>query len=119
QLYSYLRTQERGDDPASLRATGMLLHPQTGGSVDESMIVQGHVMRVKTIDLTAPPGAFERALRNLNVACGREQGVAELTGQSKYRPPTAPGIKPEWSPTSDGALCLDRPREGAGCRVPM
>ena len=65
QLYTYLRTQERAEDPASLTSEGMLLHPQTGGSVDEAMEVQGHLMRFRTINLTAPPGAFEQALREL------------------------------------------------------
>lgn len=65
QIYAYLRTQERPDDPASLSAEGMLLHPQTGGAVDEEMEVQGHLMRFKTIDLSAPPGAFERQLRGV------------------------------------------------------
>lgn len=65
QLQSYLRTQERADDRASLAASSMLLHPQTGGSVDESMVVQGHVMPARMIDLTALPGAFERALKSL------------------------------------------------------
>lgn len=34
-LYTYLRNQERPDDPASLSSQGMLLHPQTGGSACE------------------------------------------------------------------------------------
>lgn len=63
QLYAYLRTQERSDDPASLSAEGLLLHPQTGGAIDEVMTVQGHRMRFKTIDLTAPSGVFEKDLR--------------------------------------------------------
>jgi len=65
QLYAYLRTQEGHDDPASLSAEGMLLHPQTGGFVDEAMEVQGHLMRFKTIDLSAPPGEFEKQLRSV------------------------------------------------------
>ncbi len=65
QLYSYLRSQERADDPASLTAEGMLLHPQTGGAVYEVMTIQGHPMRFKTIDLTAQPGEFEASLRGL------------------------------------------------------
>lgn len=65
QLYTYLRSQERPNDPASLTAEGMLLHPQTGGAVDEVMIIQGHQMRFKTVDLTVDPGAFERNLQNL------------------------------------------------------
>ncbi|WP_439544780.1 5-methylcytosine-specific restriction endonuclease system specificity protein McrC [Sandarakinorhabdus sp.] len=65
QIYAYLRTQEDSNDPASLTADGMLLHPQTGGAVDEAMEVQGHQMRFKTIDLTAPPAAFEHGLRDI------------------------------------------------------
>ena len=65
QIYAYLRTQERADDPASLHAEGLLLHPQTGGTVDEFMELQGHVMRFKTIDLAAPPGEFEADLQRV------------------------------------------------------
>lgn len=65
QLYTYLRSQERSDDPATLTAEGMLLHPQTGGAVDELMTVQGHSMRFKTIDLSKHPGDVEASLRRL------------------------------------------------------
>lgn len=65
QLYTYLRSQERVDDPASLTAEGMLLHPQTGGSVDEEMTIQGHRMRCKTIDLTGNVAEFEASLNGL------------------------------------------------------
>lgn len=65
QLYTYLRSQERDDDLASLMAEGMLLHPQTGGSVDEEITVQGHVMRFKTVDLVGDPRTFEANLRSL------------------------------------------------------
>lgn len=65
QLYAYLRTQEKDNDPASLCAEGLLLHPQVGGSVDEWMDLQGHRMRFKTIDLAAGTGEFEFQLHNL------------------------------------------------------
>jgi len=65
QLYTYLRTQERTDDPGSLTAEGMLLHPQVGGIVDEEMTVQGHQMRFKTIDLTSDAAQFEMGLRGV------------------------------------------------------
>ena len=65
QLYAYLRSQEQPNDPVSLTAEGMLLHPQTGGAVDESMIVQGHRMRFKTIDLMDAPSRFETNLSEL------------------------------------------------------
>jgi 5-methylcytosine-specific restriction enzyme subunit McrC len=65
QLYTYLRSQERLDDPASLTTTGMLLHPQTGGSIDEEVTIQGHKMRFKTIDLSSDPVEFEDSVRRL------------------------------------------------------
>lgn len=65
QMYAYLRTQERADDRASLCSEGMLLHPQVGAVVDEAMVVQGHTMRAKTIDLTALPDEFEAQLRTV------------------------------------------------------
>jgi 5-methylcytosine-specific restriction enzyme subunit McrC len=52
QMYTYLRTQETMSDPASIAAEGVLLHPQAGGSIDETMVVQGHTLSFKTIDLT-------------------------------------------------------------------
>lgn len=61
----------------------MLLHPQTGGAVDEAMEVQGHLMRFRTIDLTAPPGAFEQGLREVVDLAGpgsEETGRRRLSG---------------------------------------
>ncbi len=37
QLYTYLRSQERADDPLSLTAAGMFLHPTVDGDLDESV----------------------------------------------------------------------------------
>ncbi len=65
QIYAYLRTQERNSDPPSLTAEGILLHPQVGGDVDETMSVQGHPISVRTIDLTADTSKFEASLRQL------------------------------------------------------
>lgn len=65
QLYAYLRSQERVGDPASLISEGMLLHPQIGGAVNEEMMIQGHRMRFRTVDLMADPGAFEISLQGV------------------------------------------------------
>ena len=65
QLYAYLRSQERHADPVSLKTEGMLLHPQTGGAIDEEMNIQGHRMRFKTLDLTCDSATFEMELRHL------------------------------------------------------
>ena len=53
QIYAYLRSQEDRGDPLWANASGVLLHPAIGGRVDESITIQGHEIRFKTIDLTA------------------------------------------------------------------
>lgn len=63
QMYAYLRTQERASDPPSLTAEGILLHPQAGAAVKEAMVVQGHAVSVKTVDLTTDSQEFESQLR--------------------------------------------------------
>jgi 5-methylcytosine-specific restriction enzyme subunit McrC len=65
QLYAYLRTQERADAPETFCAEGMLLHPEVGGSFDESILLHGHTMRFKTLDLTSGPEEFEDQIRNI------------------------------------------------------
>jgi len=65
QLYTYLRSQEREDELCSLTAEGMLLHPQTGGAIDETMTVQSHRMHFRTIDLMENAVTFEQALSRL------------------------------------------------------
>jgi 5-methylcytosine-specific restriction enzyme subunit McrC len=52
QLYSYLRSQERDDDPRSQNADGILLYPSINLMADETVIIQGHMIRFATIDLT-------------------------------------------------------------------
>lgn len=52
QMYAYLRSQESDDDPPSLAASGILLHPSLGEDYDESVELQGHALRFVTVDLT-------------------------------------------------------------------
>ena len=52
QLYTYLRSQERADDPLSLSASGVFLHPTVDGDLDETARIQGHEVRFVTVDLT-------------------------------------------------------------------
>lgn len=65
QLYSYLRSQERSDDPLSLNSEGMLLYPSIGTDVDETAVVQGHSVRFVTIDLAQPSSTVVDRLRSL------------------------------------------------------
>jgi len=54
QVYAYLRSQERDDDPISKHAVGLLLHPSVGRMLDETVVIQGHPIRFATVDLAAP-----------------------------------------------------------------
>ena len=53
QMYAYLRSQERDDDPRSLDSTGVLLHPAIECGFDESAKIQGHEIRFATVNLAA------------------------------------------------------------------
>lgn len=65
QIYAYLRTQEdRSEQHRS--AEGVLLYPSAGGaSFDEAMQVQGHRIRVRTLDLSMDWAAVEADLLGL------------------------------------------------------
>ncbi len=52
QIYAYLRSQEESKDPLWANASGVLLHPAIDEGVDESVVIQGHEIRVTTVDLT-------------------------------------------------------------------
>ena len=67
QLYSYLRSQERPDEPLSLSAEGMLLYPAIGVDIDEAVELQGHIVRFVTIDLAKPTNVVIEKLRRLPV----------------------------------------------------
>jgi 5-methylcytosine-specific restriction enzyme subunit McrC len=65
QLYTYLRSQERADDPLSLDAGGVFLHPTVEGDLDETVRIQGHEIRFVTIDLMLPTAVILARLRSL------------------------------------------------------
>jgi 5-methylcytosine-specific restriction enzyme subunit McrC len=53
QIYAYLRSQEgRGDSHAD-HASGLLLHPAVGYSIDETVVIQKHAIRFATVNLAA------------------------------------------------------------------
>ena len=62
QIYAYIRTQVREDDPLSGRADGLLLHPSVNEPVDEAVKIQGHTFRFATVDLAATAGEIRRQL---------------------------------------------------------
>ena len=46
----------------SVMAIGVLLHPSTGKSLHEAVVIQGHRIRFMTVDLTAAPSAIRAEL---------------------------------------------------------
>jgi 5-methylcytosine-specific restriction enzyme subunit McrC len=52
QIYAYLRTQEHLSEVHG-RAEGMLLYPTTAKDLDESIRVQGHHIRIATVNLSS------------------------------------------------------------------
>jgi 5-methylcytosine-specific restriction enzyme subunit McrC len=65
QLYTYLRSQEKSDDGASLTSTGMLLHPAVGNAYYKETIIQGHRFRFATVDLSDKSQEISSQLLNL------------------------------------------------------
>lgn len=62
QIYAYLRSQVgRGDTLADF-ASGLLLHPAAGQTVDETVVIQGHPFRFATVDLTVTPAEIRAQL---------------------------------------------------------
>lgn len=64
QLYTYLRTQEHLT-PSHRDANGILLYPKTEDEVDSEMRVQGHNMRVATLNLADDWQKIEKRLLDL------------------------------------------------------
>lgn len=64
QLYSYLRTQEH-KSTAHLTSEGMLLYPTVDQPVKGDMLIQGHKMSIRTIDLSQPWQVIEAGLLSL------------------------------------------------------
>ena len=65
QMYAYLRSQERADDPLSQNTSGLLLHPSVERHVDEAATIQGHRIRFATVDLAADSTAIRSRLLSL------------------------------------------------------
>ncbi|MBC9177735.1 5-methylcytosine restriction system specificity protein McrC [Pseudoroseomonas ludipueritiae] len=61
QIYAYLRSQEEFS-AAHRYATGILLYPAAAWHLSERMEVQGHLIRVETVDLTRPWPEVENRL---------------------------------------------------------
>lgn len=62
QIYAYLRSQVGQGDPMADRASGLLLHPAVGETVDETVVIQGQRIRFATVDLAAGAGEVRQQL---------------------------------------------------------
>lgn len=65
QIYAYLRSQAGRGDPLADKASGLLLHPSTGCSLDESLVIQGHLIRFATVDLAGSAADMRAQLLKL------------------------------------------------------
>ena len=69
QMYAYLRSQERMDDPLSLTSEGILLYPTVDHEVDETAVIQGHHIRFATVDLAQSSNDIEERLKSIPCLC--------------------------------------------------
>lgn len=82
QIYTYLRSQEGSGDPLADSATGLLLHPSVGVSVDETVFIQGHTIRFATVDLAATAKEFrEQLIRLADDPAGTSQTALSSIGE--------------------------------------
>ena len=65
QIYAYLRSQVGRGDALADCASGLLLHPAIGKTVDEAAVIQGHRIRFATVDLTASTAGIRLQLLRL------------------------------------------------------
>ena len=67
QIFSYLKNAA-GRDPTFEAAEGILLYPQVQHELDASYFIQGHQVKVATLDLSQPwPAIADRLLELLDV----------------------------------------------------
>jgi 5-methylcytosine-specific restriction enzyme subunit McrC len=63
-MYAYLRTQEHLSESHN-QATGILLYPTVDYNLSESIELENHIIRIESVDLTAPWQNIERELLNI------------------------------------------------------
>lgn len=65
QIYAYVFSQRRLEDPDVWTTEAVLLHPAVGESVDESVVIQGCRFRFITVDLAGAGSKFRGQLLRL------------------------------------------------------
>ena len=64
QIYTYLRTQEHLSE-AHRHASGILLYPSVDSDLREQVVVQGHALRIESVDFASPWPEIEARLLGL------------------------------------------------------
>ena len=70
QPYAYLQTQTGEGDPCADAAEGVLVYPVVGLEIDESVLIQGHRIRIATVDLAKTAKAVRARLLDLAMGAG-------------------------------------------------
>lgn len=70
QIYAYLRSQEHLTD-ADRRASGILLYPTVNRELEETVVVQGHTIHFRTVNLSRPWQEIERRLLSIVTSSGQ------------------------------------------------
>lgn len=65
QIYSYIKTQHNSYDSSIQRMDGLLLHPAVNRTIDEHALIQGHLIRFKTVDLNQPAATIQQELLSI------------------------------------------------------
>jgi 5-methylcytosine-specific restriction enzyme subunit McrC len=73
QLFAYLKNLERNGGP-DLKAEGVLLYPKVQRDIDFKVLIQGHFMRVKTLDLVR---SWEDIRRDMTTLIGLRANDSE------------------------------------------
>ena len=82
QIFSYLKNAA-GRNPTFEVVEGILLYPQVQHKIDASYLIQGHHVKVATLDLSQPwPTIADRLLELLNLR-GCERSAGKEQGSSK------------------------------------
>ena len=67
QMYAYLKSQEHLSE-AHRHASGILLYPAVQSRLSEKIRLQGHVIRIESLDLAAPWEEIERQLTEMLIS---------------------------------------------------
>jgi hypothetical protein len=82
--------------PWADHASGLLLHPPINGDFDEYLVIQGHRMRLTTVDLTSDNADIQKRLMELTQLICKMDGLAD---SSAFYPQSS-CVKPLWVSTT-------------------